>query len=328
MEPTRRGWVLIGIALGFAMWTARAARAQYPAWYNLEAVPPTHVGEGQCGPAASLDRYTFEVGCYDVRTGAWMDCETRFESRFDPPDPEDVAWTGGHSHNDGHRPIGNLFTVPSMDQGDAERTWFAGQTSRISWCATKTVPEVSGVITVKAWYKAPPNSACVEDFLFVRDPGDYRACTGYFGYDVGDDGFEELPPWPNVYVRCGLTAGCLCDNISPTHPNAFWGTPEMVAAVEDLAVSFQALHPELMLRITDMSLPRGGLFDLDLNWKAPRHCRHRTGTSVDISKYALTVENPRTVGVDINALVVLARQCHLGRVQEESIHFELHYEGA
>lgn len=328
MVSKRTAWLCFLMAQGLLLWTAWAVKAQYPSWYNLEVVPPTQIPEGQCSPAASLDRNTFELGCYDVRTGAWLDCETRFESRFDPPDPEDVTWTGGHTHDNGQRPIGKLFTIPPMDQRDAGETWFTGQTEGVSWCAIKTIPEVSGVVTVKAWYRAPPNHACVEDFLFSRDPGDYRACTGYFGYDVGEEGFEELPSWPEVYVRCGLTAGCLCDNTSPTHPQAFWGTPEMVAAVEDLAVSFQKLNPGLRLRITDMSLPRGGLFDLNLNWRAPRHCRHRTGTSVDVSKYALTVEDPRTVGVNINGLIALARQCHLGRLPEATIHFELHYGGA
>ena len=79
--------------LGVAFQGCGAAMAQYPAWYNIEQMAPTHVKEGQCRPAASLDKSNFEVGCYDALTGAWLDCETRFTSRFDPPDLQDVAWT-------------------------------------------------------------------------------------------------------------------------------------------------------------------------------------------------------------------------------------------
>lgn len=318
-------------ALGIAILTTWSLRAQYPVWYNLEAVPPTHVREGQCRPAASLNEEAFEVGCFDVRTGAWLDCETRFESRFDPPDLQDVAWTAGHCHDEIPRPIGNLFTVPSLGQSDQGMTWFAGQTRRVSWCATKTIPEVSGVFTVEAWYRSPPNYSCLEDFLFTRDPADHRSCTGYFGYDVGDDGFEELPPWPEVYVRCGISATCLCENVDPNHPTPFWGIPRMVAKVQDLASEYQHRFPGVRLRILDMSLPWGGLFDGAgdppvYNWRPP-HCRHRTGKSVDISKTAVTWKDSRLVGVDIDFLVTFASKLKLKRVPEATIHFELDEEG-
>ncbi len=314
-------------ALGIAILTTWSLRAQYPVWYNLEAVPPTHVREGQCRPAASLNEEAFEVGCFDVRTGAWLDCETRFESRFDPPDLQDAAWTAGHCHDEIPRPIGNLFTVPSLGQSDQGMTWFAGQTRRVSWCATKTLPEVSGVITVEAWYRSPPNYSCLEDFLFTRDPADHRSCTGYFGYDVGDDGFEELPPWPEVYVRCGISATCLCENVDPNHPTPFWGTSRMVAKVQDLACAYQNKVPGVRLRILDMSLPRGGLFDgagdpPEYNWRPP-HCRHRTGKSVDVSRSAVTGDNPRLVAVDAALLEKLSSMLHLTRIPEATIHFEL-----
>jgi hypothetical protein len=66
------------------------------------------------------------------------------------------------------------------------------------------------------------------------------------------------------------------------------------------------------------------LFDINENWVTP-HCRHRTGTSVDVSKYALTVTNPRTVPINVQALVRLAKNCGMGRVPEGPIHFELGY---
>ena len=302
--------------------------AQYPCRSHLVAVPPTPVPRaGQCAPASERVQAHFCIGCYDVCTGEWLDCETQFSSTFNPPSEDDPYWTGGHFHTDSSRPIGQLI-CNAMDTHDAAYTEFGGRTRHGEWDVTKTMPEVSGVITVSATYVAPWNYRCAPDDLFTCGPSNPRVARGYFGFDVGYTGLVELPPWPEVYVRCGLTASCICDNTSPTHPSAFWGTREMVAAVEDLAVSFQALHPGLRLRITDMSLPRGGLFDLNLNWRAPEHCRHRTGTSVDISKYALTIENPRTVSLPIDELIRLAFRCHLGRVPEATIHFELHYGGA
>ena len=101
----------------------------------------------------------------------------------------------------------------------------------------------------------------------------------------------------------------------------------MIAAVEDLAVRFQAAHPNLRLRILDMSLPRGGLFDGGGNppqydWVTP-HCRHRTGTSVDVSKYAVTVTNPGTVHIDVEKLTKLAQQSGMRRIKEATIHYEI-----
>ncbi len=297
--------------------------AQYPSSSSLIPSAPTAVRPGQCAPASKPAKADFCIGCYDASNGNWLDCETQFASYFDSPSPDNLYWTGGHSHSDSARPVGQM-TCDAMDTHDGAYTQFSGYTRDNEWPVIKTMPEVSGIITVFASYVAPWNYYCMPSGIFTCDPNDLRVARGYFGFDVGSGGFAELPSWPEVYVRCGITAGCLCDNVSPNHPSAFLGTPEMIAAVEDLAVRFQAAYPNLRLRITDMSLPRGGLFDINENWVTP-HCRHRTGTSVDVSKYALTVTNPRTVPINVQALVRLAKNCGMGRVPEGPIHFELGY---
>jgi hypothetical protein len=85
------------------------------------------------------------------------------------------------------------------------------------------------------------------------------------------------------------------DDVHP--PSArYFGTAQMVAAVRALADSLQvmadsfaALPPDQrpagrfprLLGVNDMSLPRGGLFDLGGSWHHP-HKAHRAGRSADI----------------------------------------------
>jgi murein endopeptidase len=143
-------------------------------------------------------------------------------------------------------------------------------------------------------------------------------------------GLIGLPPGPGLYVRCGDTASCTDqDNVLADHPSAFFGDPKLVANVQALAQRFQALYPDLELHVTDMSLPMGGLFDIDASWETP-HNRHRNGRSVDVSRNAWN----KTTGAiqyltdtQVQRLTDIAqRQLHMHKIDEGQngpIHFEL-----
>jgi hypothetical protein len=67
-----------------------------------------------------------------------------------------------------------------------------------------------------------------------------------------------------------------------THPDNHWGTPNTVANIQLVALDLFDVF-EATLGINDMSLPLGGLFDINGTWKPP-HSSHRKGTSVDIDR--------------------------------------------
>ena len=86
--------------------------------------------------------------------------------------------------------------------------------------------------------------------------------------------------------------------VRSAHPESHNGTTGLNAALGALADSlaaYAALIPTMpdslkptgrfpnVLAINDMSLPLGGLFDLDANWTCSAgHCDHRVGTNADI----------------------------------------------
>jgi hypothetical protein len=47
------------------------------------------------------------------------------------------------------------------------------------------------------------------------------------------------------------------------------------------------------LGFNDMSLPRGGTFDLNSNWSPPGHCGHQVGNEVDFRNKLLSATNQR-----------------------------------
>jgi hypothetical protein len=131
-----------------------------------------------------------------------------------------------------------------------------------------------------------------------------------------------------------MAGGCTSDtpNSNLNHPQVFFGQLAMVASVETLAFYYQEANPGLRLRILDMSLPMGGLFDGangDYDWEPP-HKLHRTGRSVDIGSWVVSVDGtPAYPGFQavVNLLVHLVQdhEIPIRRFSEgpNKIHFEL-----
>ena len=75
----------------------------------------------------------------------------------------------------------------------------------------------------------------------------------------------------------------------PAHPENHFGTATAVQLITQIAQRYRKDNPILgMLRINDISLVRGGVFDLNKQWFGDNtsgngHWGHRTGTEVDIS---------------------------------------------
>jgi hypothetical protein len=117
--------------------------------------------------------------------------------------------------------------------------------------------------------------------------------------------------------------------VFPGHPQSFYGRSELVRRVQRLAIAFRALNPTLKVRFTDMSFPRGGLFDVNQTWEAP-HARHHNGRSVDIARELWDTENGCEVwmGTDTSyfeLLNMLAERLDLHRILEtrQRIHYDL-----
>ncbi len=66
------------------------------------------------------------------------------------------------------------------------------------------------------------------------------------------------------------------------HPGNHYGTATLVNGIKALARAFYGRFDK-PLHVNDMSLPTGGLFDINDNWTTP-HITHQTGHNVDMNR--------------------------------------------
>ena len=78
------------------------------------------------------------------------------------------------------------------------------------------------------------------------------------------------------------------------HPVNYWGVPAMVTKLNRLADNFYAAFNR-PLYYNDLSLPLGGLFDVDTNW-ACCHDEHRAGRDLDLRTDGDTLNGGLTPG--------------------------------
>ncbi len=102
-----------------------------------------------------------------------------------------------------------------------------------------------------------------------------------------------------------------------------YGVPDLVSKVISLAMTYQSHFQQregiaYRLRIGNMSLPWGGLFDIFGNWTTP-HKSHRIGNNVDISHHVLDGDgNLVYLGTRQDRLDTIASQIGLKRRVEDS----------
>lgn len=124
--------------------------------------------------------------------------------------------------------------------------------------------QVSGVVTIEGMVQAGQDTATADVKVTVKV-----------------DGLVEFSgPW---------FSGLRSPDENHKNDVAFYLEPAVVPKIEEMLKDWQknrgitSSTPTLVLSLNDMSLPWGGVFDLNLNWKQP-HNAHRIGQSVDINR--------------------------------------------
>ncbi|HWN08955.1 MAG TPA: hypothetical protein VNO50_06685 [Pyrinomonadaceae bacterium] len=193
------------------------------------------------------------------------------------------TFNGGHLHSGSPRPLG---TFPTM----SFNTGSSGVVPLIY-----TSPAIAGEVIL--------NGSCTS--------GDGNPCTWVPATIVVKlAGLQELGA-STIYELTGAVAG--------KHVSNHWGTPGTIEGLANLAFSYYSAPQTTnltgsagKLRINDMSLQWGGLYDCfpcknlsgvsGVEWQTP-HQKHREGTNADISKgnipsrlYALVEQQIRAAG--------------------------------
>jgi len=114
-----------------------------------------------------------------------------------------------------------------------------------------------------------------------------------------------------------------CRTTAPTsqHYRNHFGIAALVTAVENVGASYDSLHPGIRLRINDMSLEYGGLFDTGNNWQTP-HREHRRGVNADVGFTGISA-NQQCVGINRRQLLGIITDFTSGPTLVEDDHYHI-----
>jgi hypothetical protein len=130
------------------------------------------------------------------------------------------------------------------------------------------------------YYYSPKISGMATIFVGKQDYTPNKTVVINLGIDFPN--FEELQEGEN-YVLTGSYGQRRCNGslVTSRHIHNHYGTSLLTGLIPIIANSFTYEFPGCKLRINDMSLPGGGLFDINNNWTPP-HGEHRLGNHADI----------------------------------------------
>lgn len=113
--------------------------------------------------------------------------------------------------------------------------------------------------------------------------------------DVGIRNLNELPDNPGLYtkIRGGVDYH--------TNDVAYFGAQLTLQYLPLVAQDYLILS-ERRLSVNDMSLPKGGLFDIHGNWQTP-HRSHREGKDADINQGGIACEDDEDLMTAVDQLL-------------------------
>jgi len=122
--------------------------------------------------------------------------------------------------------------------------------------------------------------------------------TMFFEYSAGCGGNATNYMYVEVAGLIELPGGNYYYDFNPWESNAYhrdnhYGTQKLIDTMKTIADTYVAAFPAAdKLYVYDVSLPRGGVIDANLNWTRPFY-GHDTGIDADISKKMVPEENRR-----------------------------------
>lgn len=102
------------------------------------------------------------------------------------------------------------------------------------------------------------------------------------------DGHTKIGVGLTNLVALAAADGIELTGATQYHPSNHYGEPTFVASIQNVASAYHLAEPQYMLRVNDMSLENGGVFDVEANGETgydwtPPHAEHRLGQNADVS---------------------------------------------
>jgi hypothetical protein len=225
------------------------------------------------GPNTGSSNVLFRIACTDAYTGLYVSCGYRYNIEGLKQPNDAVANNGGHTHNIQTHPLGKVkIVLPTMGSPSTD---VSGSTNNSFVVLNHDIPDVSGIIQTRldltvppGWYTVYPESCY----------GNFASWCYITTIDVGVRNLAPLPDNPSLYIKVR--------NADTNHTDAvaYYGTDTALNNLSTIAAWYKRVSLGFStLSINDMSLIKGGLFDIDADYLAP-HSSHRRGRSADINK--------------------------------------------
>lgn len=116
-------------------------------------------------------------------------------------------------------------------------------------------------------------------------------------------GLNLLPQNQNYYMYGGTNSHNGPPDFLDNHNH--YGTETLINALQSIASDYISSHPDIRIRINDMSLPSGGKFDINGFWWGG-HAEHRLGKNADVSAIGINQSN-QLVDLNINEMRIIIR---------------------
>jgi len=233
------------------------------------------------GNLTPSEKIITNIACFDVTQGHLSDCTYDIQITGLVQPDTDPSNNGGHSHGGTH-PVGDLqMTFPATG---IKSQFVSGHTWNSYVRVEHTIPEVSGKIETIFNFHVPPGS-------YTISPESCDASRSYWCFnttvDVGVA--TDLLPLADPRSNPGVAYPYIRVRNAMGHTDdvAYSGTIDTLFFLNNIASAYN--DEGYTLSVNDMSLPRGGLFDVfDVTKAQPAyqasHNYHRTGQSADINK--------------------------------------------
>lgn len=256
---------------GLLVWLAIAATPT--ALGAINQVNISGAPSNASAPSVTSKTY-FTFSCINVLNGNLLDCPYTLELKNLVDAQTDTDNNGGHSHGYANHPLGQVSLAPN---GGKSRI-VTGKTSGSSAVIIHELPEFSGkVFSVGT----------------MNTPSDIWYCvniSGHMCYDRHSWRYEiktsvEVDNLGSLAVGTDYTKVRNPDTLH-TSANAYYGIPDTHSTLTSIAARYQGSTGNV-LSVNDMSLPRGGRFDVLGDWGGA-HKLHRVGKSADINQVGVS----------------------------------------
>lgn len=223
-------------------------------------------------------------GCFDDYSGIPINCRFRQElTGIQSPETE-IKNNGGHSHSD-NRPLtyrGRALKVTNSTDLDSTLYGVEGFTKTTSsfdpnwgWAYVEyETPQASGIVVGESELKLMTKDWVCASSCYTRDSWRYADT-----YDIGVPNLLELhDPVPGMSYTKSRTS----PDYNHTNDVAFHATGSALYLLLVLADEYKSISGRT-LSVNDMSLPKGGLFDIKGTWQ-PSHFTHHVGKDADLNR--------------------------------------------